>query len=151
MAVRIDRVLAAAFESGDFEPLVERYAANALLDWSMPGRRARAVGPGAIGRQLRTWWPGSGVLTRWDVSTFPSGLTIEFERRAEGAAQRQRQFLQVRDGRIVRHQAYCARPQGGELEELPPMESVPAATHRWRKPRAPAAEPATQGGTELGH
>jgi sodium/hydrogen antiporter len=27
-------------------------------------------------------------------------------------------------------------------DELPPMESVHAATHRWRKPRAPAAEPA---------
>ncbi len=27
-------------------------------------------------------------------------------------------------------------------EQPPPMESVPAAAHRWRKPRAPAAEPA---------
>ena len=40
----IDRVLAAAFESGDFEPLGELYAADALLDWSMPGGRARVVG-----------------------------------------------------------------------------------------------------------
>src|SRR4051794_10662214 len=127
--VRIDRVLAAAFESGDFEPLVELYAADALLDWSMPGRRARVVGPEAIVEQLRAWWPGSGVFTRWDVSTVPSGVTVEFERRAGGALQRQRQFLQVRKGRIVRHQAYCARPQGGdgELAELPDDAPVAAA------------------------
>jgi hypothetical protein len=116
---RIDRVLAAAFESGDFEPLVKLYARDALLDWSMPGRRARVVGPEAIVRQLGAWWPGLGVFTRWDVTMFPSGLTIELERRAGGALERQRQFLQVRDGGIVRHQAYCARPQGGEPAELP--------------------------------
>jgi NhaP-type Na+/H+ or K+/H+ antiporter len=40
---------------------------------------------------------------------------------------------------------YASHPR----EELPPMESVPAATHRWRKPRAPAAEPAAQSATEL--
>jgi NhaP-type Na+/H+ or K+/H+ antiporter len=33
---------------------------------------------------------------------------------------------------------YASHPR----EELPTMESVPAATHRWRKPRAPAAGPA---------
>jgi phosphotransferase family enzyme len=125
--VRIDRVLAAAFESGDFEPLAGLYAADALLDWSMPGRRARVVGAEAIVQQLGAWWPGSGVFTRWTVSPFQSGLTIEFERRAGGSLRRQRQFVQVRDGRIVRHQAYCARPQGGELEELPDDAAVAAA------------------------
>src|SRR5436190_12747407 len=33
---------------------------------------------------------------------------------------------------------YASHPRA----ELPPMESVPAAGHRWRKPQAPAAEPA---------
>jgi NhaP-type Na+/H+ or K+/H+ antiporter len=37
---------------------------------------------------------------------------------------------------------YASHPR----EELPPMESVPAATHRWRKPRAPAEELALGGG-----
>ena len=127
MVVKIDRALAAAFESGDFEPLVKLYAADALLDWSMPGRRARVVGPEAIGKQLSSWWPGSGTFTRWDAWAFPSGLTIEFERRADGALQRQRQFLRVRDGRIVRHQAYCARPQSGDSDELPDDAPVAAA------------------------
>jgi hypothetical protein len=147
--VRIDRVLAAAFESGEFEPLVELYAPDALLDWSMPGTRTRVVGPEGIGEQLRAWWPGAGVLTRWDVSTFPSGLTIEFERRADGVLQRQRQFLQVRDRRIVRHQAYCARPHGGELEEL--ADDAPVAAAR-RLGEIAEREPLThagQSGTSL--
>jgi hypothetical protein len=50
--MRIAGVLAAAFESGDFEQLVELSAADALLDWSMPGRRARVVGAEAIVEQL---------------------------------------------------------------------------------------------------
>jgi sodium/hydrogen antiporter len=36
---------------------------------------------------------------------------------------------------------YASHPR----EELPPMESVPAAAHRWRTPRAPAAERAGEG------
>jgi len=147
--VRIDRVLAAAFESGDFEPLVELYAADALLDWSMPGRRVRVVGPGAIGKQLRAWWPGSGVFTRWDVWTFPSGLTVEFERRAGGALQRQRQFLQVREGRIVRHQAYCARPHGSDSEGLPDDAPVVAARRLNEIARREPLTHAGQSGTSL--
>jgi hypothetical protein len=141
--VRIDRALAAAFESGDFEPLAALYAADALLDWSLPGRRARVVGPDAIVQQLSAWWPGSGVFTRWDVSTFRSGLTIEFERRGGGAVRRERQFLQVRDGRIVRHQAYCARPQGGGPEGL--LDDAPVAAAR-RLNEIARREPLTHAG-----
>jgi len=149
MHMRIDQVLAAAFQSGDFEPLLGLYGPDALLDWSMPGRRARVVGPEAIGKQLRAWWPRSGVFTRWDVSTFSSGLTIEFEGRAGGVLQRQRQFLQVREGRIVRHQAYCARPHGGKLAKLP--DDAPVAAAR-RRSRIVGREPLThagQSGTSL--
>jgi aminoglycoside phosphotransferase (APT) family kinase protein len=53
------------------------------------------------------------------VSEFPSGLTLEFEREADGALVRQRQFLQVRNGRITHHQAYAARPQRATPAELP--------------------------------
>ena len=34
---------------------------------------------------------------------------------------------------------YASHPR----EQLPSMETVPAAPHRWRKPRAPAPEPAS--------
>jgi aminoglycoside phosphotransferase (APT) family kinase protein len=147
--MRIDRVLAAAFESGDFEPLADLYATDAVLDWSIPGRRARVVGSEAIIRQLCAWWPGSGVLTHWDVSVFQSGLTIEFERRADGALQRQRQFLQVRDGRIARHQAYCARPQGGEPDELPDDAPIAAARRLDEIARREPLTHAGQSGTSL--
>jgi phosphotransferase family enzyme len=112
VAASIGRRLRAAFESGEFARLGDLYAEDALLDWSMPGRRARVTGPDAVVAQLGAWWPGSGELTRWDEAEFPSGLTIEFERRADHGLARQRQFIQTFGGRIVRHQAYCARPHG---------------------------------------
>jgi hypothetical protein len=62
-------------------------------------------------------------MTRWAQDEFPSGLTIEFEVERGGALARQRQFLQLRDGLIVRHQAYCARPQGA-LQAPPPSAVV---------------------------
>jgi hypothetical protein len=149
VGVRVDRVLAAAFESGDFGPLERLYAGDALLDWSMPGRRARVVGPEAIVQQLGAWWPGSGVFTRWDVSRFPSGLTVEFELRAGGGLRRQRQFLQVHEGKIVRHQAYCARPQGGGPEELPDDPPVAAARRLDEIARREPLTHAGQSGTGL--
>jgi len=106
------------FEAGAFGRLGDLYAENAVLDWSMPGRRAHAIGSEAGVAQLGEWGRGRGELTRWDESVFPSGLTIEFERHADGALARQRHFIQTVDGRIVRHQAYCARPQGATVEPL---------------------------------
>jgi aminoglycoside phosphotransferase (APT) family kinase protein len=115
----VGRQLRAAWESGEFDSLRELYADGATLDWSLPGERVRAVGPGPIVEALAARWRGAGELTRWDVSEFPSGLTLELERDVHGAAARQRQFLQVRNGRIVRHQAYAARPQGAAPAHLP--------------------------------
>jgi hypothetical protein len=114
--VSIGRRLRVAFEAGEFARLADLYAEDALLDWSMPGRRARVTGSEAVVAQLGESWRGGGELTRWDESVFPSGLTIEFERLADGALARQRHFIQTMDGRIVRHQAYCARPQGAIVE-----------------------------------
>jgi len=116
--VSLGQRLRAAFEAGAFGRLGDLYAENAVLDWSMPGRRAHAIGSEAVVAQLGEWWRGRGELTRWDESAFPSGLTIEFERLAGGALARQRHFIQTVDGRIVRHQAYCARPQGATVEPL---------------------------------
>jgi len=110
--VSIGQRLRAAFEAGAFAGLGDLYAEDALLDWSMPGRRARVTGPDAVVAQLSEWWRDRGELTRWDETEFPSGLTIEFERLAAGGLARQRQFVQIVGGRIVRHQAYCARPHG---------------------------------------
>lgn len=115
----IGRRLRAAWESGDFDALRGLYADGAILDWSLPGERVQARGPERIVEALAARWRGAGELTRWDVSEFGSGLTVELERRASGTLARQRQFVQVRDGRIARHQAYSARPQGAAPDELP--------------------------------
>ena len=115
VSMSLGQQLRAAFESGDFGRVGDLYAEGAVLDWSMPGARARVTGSEAVVAQLGEWWCGRGTLTRWDESEFPSGLTIEFERRADGALARQRHFVQTVDGRIVRQQAYCARPQGATV------------------------------------
>jgi aminoglycoside phosphotransferase (APT) family kinase protein len=141
-AASIGRRLRAAFEAGEFAPLGDLYADDALLDWSMPGRRARVTGPEAVVAQLGEWWRGRGELTRWDESDFPSGLTIEFERRVDGVLARQRHFVQTAGDRIVRHQAYCARPLGATEE---PSEDVAAEAIRGLGP-IDRREPLTHGG-----
>jgi hypothetical protein len=111
--------LRAAWESGEFESLRELYADEATLDWGLPDERVRARGPGPIVEALAARWRGAGELTRWGVSEFPSGLALELEREVHGALARQRQFLQIRNGQITRHQAYAARPQGAAPADLP--------------------------------
>jgi len=118
LPVGLGQRLRAAFEGGEFGSLGDLYAEDAVLDWSMPGCRARVLGSEAVIAQLGAWWRGRGVLRRWDESAFPSGLTVEFERDADGQLARQRHFIQTVEGRIVRHQAYCARPQGAKVELL---------------------------------
>jgi aminoglycoside phosphotransferase (APT) family kinase protein len=125
----IGQRLRAAFEAGAFGRLADLYADDAVLDWSMPGCRAQVTGSEAVVAQLSEWWRGRGELTRWDELDFPSGLTIEFERRTDGALARQRHFVQTVDGRIVRHQAYCARPHGATVD---PPEDVAADAVRAR-------------------
>jgi hypothetical protein len=60
--VAIGPRLRVAFETGAFGPLADPYADDAVLDWSMPGRRAHAVGSAAVVAQLGEWWRVEGVL-----------------------------------------------------------------------------------------
>jgi Phosphotransferase enzyme family len=115
----IPATFANSLETGDFDPLVALYAPDAFLDASLPGLRVRLNGPAAICDRFREWWPTGGRLLRWQTTVFPAGATIEFERSSlppQGATLcRQRHFLQTRNGRIVRHQLYCARPQSSPV------------------------------------
>jgi hypothetical protein len=120
----IGEALGRALESGDFEPLAELYTKDALFDASLPARRVRLTGRAPIRTQLEQWWSTPGRLRRFDVTSFPSGLTVEFERswREDGERLwRQRHFLQMREGQIVRHQIYCARPQGRAAAAASPL------------------------------
>lgn len=105
------RALRCCYETGDFAPLASWYGDDALLDALALGRRVRARGRDAIVAQLAEWWPGAGDLLRWEVDEFPSGLTIELERTVNGGVRRQRQFVQLEGGAVVRQQVYSARPQ----------------------------------------
>ena len=69
------------------------------------------TGPDAIVGQLSAWWPEPGALLRWNVEEFPTGLTVELERETGDDVWRQRHFIQLEERRVVREQAYSARPQ----------------------------------------
>jgi hypothetical protein len=105
------QLLRRCYESGDFGPLSGWYGDDSLLDALVLGRRTLLTGGDAIVAQLATWWPGPGELLRWQVDEPSCGLTIELERTVEGGVRRQRQFVQLERGRVVRHQVYSARPQ----------------------------------------
>jgi hypothetical protein len=115
----VDESFRRALEEADFGPLGPLYAPETVFEASVPGRRVKLTRPGEIVAELSSWWPTPGRLTRWDVWSYPSGVTFEFERLdASGRSQleRQRHFLQVRDGLITRHQLYVSRPQGRALD-----------------------------------
>ena len=112
-------VLRRCFETADFTALREWYADDARFDALVPARRVQLVGPDAIVEQLSAWWPEPGALLRWQVDEYASGLTVEFERAVSGGRfWRQRQFLSLDNGKIVRHQVYSARPHSAA--EAPP-------------------------------
>jgi len=104
-------VLRRCYETADFTPLLDWYADDAIFDALVPGRRVTLTGPDAIVGLLAEWWPEPGALLRWTVEEFPTGLTVELERETGDEVWRQRHFFQLEGERVVREQAYSARPQ----------------------------------------
>ena len=98
---------------------------------------------------LAARWCGAGELTRWDVLEFASGLALDLERDVHGALARQRQFLQVRNGQIMRHQAYAARPQGAARVDLPDDAALAAVRRLGRIARREALTHVGQAGNSL--
>lgn len=123
-------VLRRCYETADFAPLLDWYAEDALFDGLVPGRRVTLTGPDAIVALLSAWWPEPGALLRWNVEEFPTGLTVELERETGDEVWRQRHFFQLEDERVVREQAYSARPQARARSDveapLPPGLEVVA-------------------------
>jgi hypothetical protein len=105
--------LRASVESGDFGPLAEGYAPDALLDAALPGARERVRGPEHIAAVLGAVFHGSGCLIEWDEAVHDGGIALWLERLGEdGGAVRQRHYLHVReDGLVERHWLYTARPR----------------------------------------
>jgi hypothetical protein len=113
-------VLRRCYETGDFEPLREWYAPDAVFDGLVSGSRVRLEGGDAIVDQLGAWWPTPGRLLRWEVEACTSGMTVELEREVGDDLRRQRHFVQLEGGVVVRQQAYAARPQGRGKAAVPP-------------------------------
>jgi len=116
--------LRASVESGDFEPLVDAYAPDALLDAALPGTRERVRGPDEISAVLGAVFRGPGRLIEWDEAVQDGGVALWLERIGEdGSAVRQRHYLHTgADGLVRRHWLYTARPR-----TAPAAEPVPEA------------------------
>jgi Phosphotransferase enzyme family len=103
-----------ALQSGDARPLAAAYADDALLDASVSGERSLSRGSEAIAVRLERLWPGPGRLVEWRPTPGPNGCAIWSERVAEdGSPLRQRQYVQIRDGAILRHWVFAAPPRTG--------------------------------------
>ena len=101
-----------ALQTGDVGPLAAAHAENGLLDVSVRGERSLARGREAIAARLERLWPGHGQLIEWAPTPGPSGCAAWSERVTEdGTAARQRQYLQIRDGAIMRHWVFGAPPR----------------------------------------
>jgi hypothetical protein len=98
--------------TGDAGRLAAAHAEDGLLEVSVQGERSRARGREAIAARLEGLWPGRGRLVEWAPTPGPGGCAVWSERvTEEGSAERQRQYLEVRDGAIARHWVFGAPPR----------------------------------------
>jgi hypothetical protein len=101
-----------ALRTGDVGSLAAAHADDGRLQVSVQGERSLARGKEAIAERLERLWPGRARLVEWTPAPGPSGCALWSERVTEdGAAARQRQYLDVRDGAIARHWVFGAPPR----------------------------------------
>ena len=140
MVVGIAERLRACAEAGDFAPLADAYAPDAVLDASLPGARRLVSGPEQITATLAGAFPGAGRLIEWDAAEHPSGVALWLERVGDdGGAVRQRHYLHLEpSGRVARHWIYTARPR-----TAPAADPVPEAAEELFASFGPVAERTT--------
>lgn len=100
--------------SGDFAPLAEAYAAEVVLDVSLPGSRRKLRGPSAAVEALSTCLRGPGRVDEWSPALHPDGIAVWLERVGDDGVLRQRQYLRIDGDRVTRHWLYAARPHTPE-------------------------------------
>ena len=76
MATALGALLRAAIESGDWSPVRERLADDAVLHTSNEGGRQRLEGAAALVAHLSS--PGPGEIRDWDAREWPTGVALTF-------------------------------------------------------------------------
>jgi hypothetical protein len=120
----VDRLLA-AFEGGHGAAVGDLYAADAVLDATVPGWRFRARGPAAIADVYSRWFADSGRFEEIDRQPTPDGEVVTYllawEERGIPHAARHGHVLSVdpTTGRITSDVVFCGgRWDAARLAEM---------------------------------
>ena len=123
----IDRFLAAV-TSASIPAADDVWAADAVLDATVPNWRMTIRGAYGIRAELTKWYADKGEYEQLDQVPIPGGTAVRFlltwtEHGIPHVAH-QAHFLQIRDDRIVAHQVWCGGRWAADL--LAEMEKASA-------------------------
>jgi len=114
-------------ESGDFGPLADRYAPDAVLDCHVPNWRFQVQGPDAIAANFRGWWPVAGRVIVQRAQELDTGVLVQFERwsleNGDELSTREVHILDLTGGRITDHVVFCAGKFTPELRAQMAVEA----------------------------
>jgi hypothetical protein len=98
-----------AIEQGDWAPVRERMASDAVLRTSNESGRRRIDGADAIVAHLAG--PGAGEIRAWDAREWPTGVALTFEWAGAGEPDRRRWYVRMgSDNHIAEVWSAAARP-----------------------------------------
>jgi ketosteroid isomerase-like protein len=112
-------------------PACDAFAADAVLDATVPNWRFTVRGADAIRQQLAHWYADPGRFEELRRTELPDGALVEFvlswEEDGEAYAAHQLHQLSVAGGRIVRDTVFCGGRWGaGLLAEMAEAERAAA-------------------------
>lgn len=118
-----------AARTGDPSRLTGAYAPDARLEAASRAGPIHNDGPDEIVHTLGTWWSEPTGLPVWQPQITSDGFLLVVERSGgDERLRRQRRWVHVHDGRIVRQIVFCDRPRYGVA--LPDPGAEPSLLHR---------------------
>jgi hypothetical protein len=118
LPAELSPLLREAVLTGDFGPLGELLAGDAVLDTSSERGRRHVRGREAIVDHLSGAGPGD--LLDWDAREWPDGAAVTFEWRGASGVDRRRWYLRRRGGEVVALWSYAARARSGSQDATLP-------------------------------